>query len=71
MNKVIDYFNAHPKEHNMNYCTHFCFSLSLSVYYITLSVKAFIHAVNPNWFEKSSTNSIKELKMLMNIEDKN
>ena len=52
---IIDYFNKHPKEVGMTYMQHAVFSLSLGWFMAMGSVKAVIHAVNPNWCIDSST----------------
>jgi hypothetical protein len=58
---MYNYLNRHPKDVKMNYLEHACFSLHISWYMAMGSVCAFIHAINPNWFEKSSTNTIRHL----------
>lgn len=49
----------------MNYLDHACFSLHIAWSMAIGSVCAIIHAINPNWFEKSSTNTISHLANIM------
>jgi hypothetical protein len=52
---MIQYFTKHPKSVNMTYMQHCVFSLSLAWNMALCSIKACIHAFNPNWFIHSST----------------
>ena len=52
---MFDYFNAHPKSVSMSYTQHACFSLHLAWNLALGSLCSAIHAVNPNWFEKSTS----------------
>lgn len=58
------YFNLHPQNNNMTYIHHFVFTLNLSIYFLGLSIKNLIHAINPNWFQTAAKDSIKELNSL-------
>ena len=51
----MDYFTRHPKEHNMTYIQHFVFSSVIGWNMAIYSIQAFIHAINPNWCEDSTT----------------
>lgn len=52
---MLHYFNAHPKSVNMTYKQHACFSLHIAWQLALGSICAVIHAINPNWFEKSTS----------------
>ena len=52
---MFDYFNAHPKSVSMSYTQHACFSLHLAWNLALGSLCAVIHAINPNWFAKSTS----------------
>tara|TARA_B100000035_G_scaffold257990_1_gene228213 strand:- start:117 stop:347 length:231 start_codon:yes stop_codon:yes gene_type:complete len=51
----MDYFTRHPKEHKMTYVEHFIFSSVIGWNMALHSIQAFIHAINPNWCEDSTT----------------
>ncbi len=53
--KISNYFTNHPSSVNMSYIEHGIFSLSLAWYMAIGSIKAVIHAINPNWFIDSTS----------------
>ena len=59
---IYSYF-SHPNSVCMSYYTHFCFSMNLSRILFIGSIKAFIHAIFPNFFITSSSD------LLNNIQD--
>ena len=67
MNILYDYFLKHPHENNLTYFQHLIFSTQLSIYFMSHSFKAFIHAVMPFLFETSSSDAVKELDNLFKM----
>ena len=55
-NNIITYFNKHPSSVGMTYIQHGMLSLSFAWFMAIGSIKAIIHAINPNWFIDSTTN---------------
>lgn len=47
-------FTEHPKNNNMTYFQHFCFSCNLGFQFSIASIYAYIHAVFPFLYETSS-----------------
>ena len=47
-------FTEHPKNNNMTYFQHFCFSCNLGFQFTIASIYAYIHAVFPFLHETSS-----------------
>jgi hypothetical protein len=47
-------FTEHPKNNNMTYFQHFCFSCNLGFQFSIASIYAYIHAVFPFLHETSS-----------------
>lgn len=58
----MNYFTRHPHLNNMTYVSHMMFSFKISLYFLLRSVQASVHAINPNWFETTSSDTIGELK---------
>jgi len=56
---------AHPKKVCMTYLSHFQFSSKLSVLFLIASFKAFVHAVIPDIYITSSSDSVNEIKELI------
>lgn len=52
---MFSIFSKHPKQVCMTYFEHFMLSMSLCKYFAEGSVKAFLHAIFPFWYESSST----------------
>ena len=50
----------------MTYLEHAYFSLEISYFMLVCSVKSFIHSINPNWFEISTTEFLEYLNNKMN-----
>lgn len=65
LKKLDEMFLKHPREKNVSYIKHLCVSMSLSVYFLTASIQAFIHALVPCYFETSSSDFIKILEDYM------
>ena len=63
---IREYFDKHPKSVGMTYLEHARFSLELSYSIGISSFKALIHAINPNFFETSTTELIEYLNKKMN-----
>lgn len=59
--KIDEIFLKHPREKNVSYFQHLCVSMSLSVYFFTSSIQAFVHALVPCYFETSSSDTIRIL----------
>ena len=57
----MEYFTRHPKEHDMTYIEHFKLSLHLSNILFKGSIKAFIHAIYPDIFITSTSDTSKLL----------
>ena len=56
INSIVDkIFLQHPRENNMTYIEHMCFSCSIGVYFLLGSCQAFCHGCIPYMFEKSSS----------------
>lgn len=66
---IIEYFNRHPKSVGMTYLEHAYFSLEIAYYMGIGSMKAVIHAINPNWFETSTTEFLEYLNKKMDRKD--
>jgi len=66
---INDYFNRHPKSVGMTYLEHAYFSLEISYFMWVSGVKAVIHAINPNWFETSTTKFLEYLSKKMDRKD--
>tara|TARA_B100001287_G_scaffold276859_1_gene290229 strand:+ start:13335 stop:13547 length:213 start_codon:yes stop_codon:yes gene_type:complete len=47
-------FTEHPKNNNMTYFQHFCFSCNLGFQFSIASIYAYIHAAFPFLYETSS-----------------
>ena len=62
--------SEHLDEVNMSYIDHLKFSLGLSKIFLESSVKAIIHALLPDIFITSSTDSIKLLNDKMHFRSK-
>ncbi len=58
---------SHPKNVCMTYLSHLQFSSKLSVLFLIASFKAFVHAVIPDIYITSSSDSINEIKELIEI----
>jgi hypothetical protein len=56
---------SHPKNVCMTYLTHLHFSSKLSVLFLIASFKAFVHAVIPDVYITSSSDTISEIKELI------
>ena len=54
-------FTTHPAEHGMTYTEHFCRSMGFSFDLCLGSLKAFVHAILPQFFISSSTEIAKKL----------
>ncbi len=54
MKIVDDIFLKHPRESNMTYLQHMCFTCSIGYYFCFASIQAHIHACIPCLCEKSS-----------------
>ena len=52
----------HLKEVKMSYMDHFNFSLGLSKEFLIASYQALIHAIYPDFFITSSTDSVKKIE---------
>ena len=68
---MLQYLNTHPKSVNMTYTQHACFSLHIAWNMALGSICAFIHALNPNWFETSSSDLSDYLIVLLSSRHKN
>jgi len=63
---MMDYiFFKHPRENNMTYLQHFCFSANLSFLFLTAGIQALIHSIFPCIFQTSSTDTQRVLNMFM------
>ena len=51
---MFKHFTEHPKNNNMTYFQHLCFSCSLGFQFSIASIYAYIHAVFPFLHETSS-----------------
>jgi hypothetical protein len=56
---------SHPYTVCMTYSEHCNFSLKLARYFFSASCKAFIHAFIPNLFITSSSDTIENVKLLL------
>tara|TARA_A100001035_G_C27768538_1_gene494971 strand:- start:1112 stop:1339 length:228 start_codon:yes stop_codon:yes gene_type:complete len=56
---------SHPKNVCMTYLTHLQFSSKLSILFLIASFKAFTHAVIPDIYITSSSDTISEIKELI------
>ena len=52
---INNLFLKHPRENNMTYIEHCCFSTSLGLTFFVGSIQAFCHGCIPALFETSST----------------
>lgn len=55
---MFETFTRHPRANKMTYLQHVLVSGTYAVEFLTLSVKAAIHAIFPFWFTTSSTDYI-------------
>lgn len=56
MINIIDtIFLKHPRENNMTYFQHMCFSFSIGTYFCVACNQAYIHGCFPCCFETSSS----------------
>ena len=60
MKNKFSYF-VHPNNVCMSYFKHFKFSMSMSGQFMSGSIKAFIHAIYPNAYIKSTTDTVKKI----------
>ena len=58
---------AHPKNVCLTYLSHLQFSSKLSILFLIASFKAFVHAVIPDIYITSSSDTINEIKELIEI----
>ena len=66
LNKIFfKVFLKHPKSKNMSYAKHFLQSMTLSLHFAIGFVEAFIHAIFPILFEKSSSSNIGKLNQIL------
>lgn len=63
----MKYFTRHPNSVGMTYFEHAYFSCEIALYMSVSSIKAIIHAINPNWYEDSTTKFLNYLSKKMNI----
>lgn len=54
-------FFKHPREVNMSYSEHMCFSCGLGCQFLCASVQAFVHGIFPCAFQTSSTDYAKNI----------
>lgn len=59
------YSFKHLKEVEMSYCEHFNRSFEFSIKFFVSSIKACVHAIYPDVFTTSTTDSIKELSKVL------
>ena len=57
---------SHPANVCMTYLEHFRVSITLSILFFTASIKALIHAIYPDSFITSSTDTVEKAKKIMN-----
>ena len=50
---------SHPSSVNMTYCQHALFSCSLSLTFLCASFQAFVHAIWPDVWVNSTTNTVR------------
>ena len=62
---MIKYFTKHPENNCMSYSKHFWFSCSLGITFFQYGIKAFIHALVPEFFTNSTHESIIIIKTLL------
>ena len=62
----MEYFTRHPNSVGMTYFEHAYFSCEIALYMSIGGVKAVIHAINPNWYEDSTTKFLEYLTEKMN-----
>ena len=58
-------FLKHPEEVNMTYTEHFKHSMYFSSILLDSSIKAFVHAIIPEYFKTSTTDVNKKLTILL------
>ena len=63
---MYSYF-SHPNNVCMNYYKHFTVSLNYSKLFFIASCKAFVHAIFPNLFITSTTNTVNNINSLLII----
>ena len=56
----------HPRNVCMTYLEHFKVSMNLSKIFLLASLKDFIHAIYPDFFITSSTDTVEKAKKIMN-----
>lgn len=61
---MYSYF-SHPNSVCMNYYKHLSVSLNYSKLFLIASIKAFIHAIFPNLFITSTTNTVNNINNLL------
>lgn len=62
---ITNPFFKHPEEVNMTYTEHFKHSMYFSYLFLDSGIKAFIHAIFPEFFKTSTTDvNIKVTKLL-------
>ena len=64
MGFFFNIFNQHPQSVCMTYFQHFCFSLKLSLFFSKKSIQALVHAIFPNLYITSSSDTQKELSTI-------
>jgi|UniRef100_A0A6C0C0T1 hypothetical protein len=64
-NLIYNKYFKHPSEVNMTYTEHFKHSMYFSYLFLDSGIKAFIHAIMPEFFKTSTTDvNIKITKLL-------
>ena len=58
-------FLKHPEDVNMTYTEHFKHSMYFSFLFMDSSIKAFIHAIFPEFFKTSTTDANKKIAKLL------
>lgn len=58
-------FMKHPKSRGISYVKHFLHSMTLSLHFAIGFVEAFVHAIFPILFEKSSSINIGKLNQIL------
>lgn len=59
------YYFKHPSDVNMTYIEHFKHSMYFSYILLDNSIKAFVHAIIPEFFKTSTTDVNKKLTLLL------
>jgi hypothetical protein len=65
MSCIDEIFFEHPRNVNMSYSKHFCFSCMLSVSFCCASLQACIHGFIPYFFQTSSTDYSKSISSII------